>query len=223
MNLLAKLHSNATPGDRLKHVRSLLNLSRSYLEKKHGLPQPTLKAWENLPDALIKSEEGVSRCIAIYRKEGIVLGKDWLLTGQGLAPQVSFNLTQRFAQKDTSALNYEEDEELCMIRDANAFRESHSNAVILIVSNDEMRPFYKPGDYVGGRLRYNENIETVINKDCIIQLKDGDKYFRRVIRNKQQGYNLTCLNPTETTAEPVIYNVEIACAAPVIWHRCRDD
>jgi hypothetical protein len=72
-------------------------------------------------------------------------------------------------------------------------------------------------------MRFRESVDTAVNKDCIIHLKNGGRFFRRLIKNHTNGYNLTCLNPNETTSEPVLYNVEIDGVAPIIWHRWKDE
>jgi len=208
------------PGQRLKHIRSLLRLTRSYLQDKYGLPEVTLKSWENGTTKLTSS--GAQRCVDAYRNEGLIVSIDWILNGIGLDPKKTVTVSQYFATPTTQDLP-SEDEELSMLRDANAFKENHSNAVIMIVSNDDMRPVYWPGDYIGGKMRFAEKIETAVNKDCIVYLKNGERFFKRLIKNSLGGYNLTCLNPNEVTSEPVLYNVEIESVAPVIWHRRKDD
>jgi hypothetical protein len=54
-------------------------------------------------------------------------------------------------------------------------------------------------------------------------LKNGERFFRRLIKNIAGGYNLTCLNPSGVTSEPVIYGVDIEGAAPIIWYRRKDE
>lgn len=221
MSLLIKLKQDSTTYERLKYLRSLIRLSRADICKRYQIPEITLKSWENGVSPLTK--KGAERCTAIYRREGVILGEDWLLTGKGIDPKRSVTLGNYFSTPMQEGLDYEADDELCMIRDANAFKCSYPNAVIHIVSNNDMRPGYKSGDYVGGLLRSKEQLETVINKDCIVQLQSNDQLFRRVIKDKRDGYyNLTCLNPTDTTAEPVLYHVDIKSVAPVIWHRWKD-
>ncbi len=209
-----------TPGERLKYVRSLLKVSRSYLQEKYGLPEVTLKSWENGTTNLTST--GAKRCVEMYLTEGLIVSEDWILEGIGLDPTATVNISHYFATPTSKELPIEDDE-ISMMRDANTFKESHSNMVIMIVSNNEMRPFYKSGDYIGGKMRYGTDIISALNKDCIVHLKTGERYFRRLIQNNTNGYNLTCLNPLETTAEPVLYNVEIESVAPIIWHRWKDD
>lgn len=208
------------PSERLKHLRSLLRLSRSYLQEKYSLPEVTLKSWENGTTKLTQS--GAMRCVEIYRNEGLIVSEDWILHGIGLDPKITATVSHYFATPTNKELPLEDDE-VAMVRDANTFKESYPNAVVMIVSNDDMRPFYWPGAYIGGKLRYDpKNIELVVNKDCIVYLKNGERFFRRLIKNSSGGYNLCCLNPNETTSEPVLYNVDIEGVAPVIWHRWKD-
>lgn len=208
-----------TPGERLKYIRSLLRLTRSYLQEKYNLPEVTLKSWENGTTNV--SSSGAKRCVEIYLNEGMIVSEDWILEGLGLDPTASVKVSQYFAIPSSKEL-LAGDDEVCMLREANTFKESQPGIVIMIVSNDDMRPFYKPGDYVGGKMRFGNDVQTGVNKDCIIHLKNGERFFRRLIKGNK-GYNLTCLNPGETTAEPVLYNVEIEGAAPIIWHRWKDE
>lgn len=208
-----------SPGDRLKHIRSLLRVTRAYLQSKYSIPEVTLKSWENGTTKLTQS--GAERCVEVYRSEGMVLSVDWILHGVGIDPKTSVSVSHYFALPTTKDLPIEDDE-FAMIRDADLFKENHPRAAIIIVSNDDMRPFYKPGDYVGGNMRYGDDLHGAINKDCIIYLKNGERFFRRLIKNGAGNYNLTCLNPNENTTEPVLYNVDIESAAPIIWHRWKD-
>ncbi len=209
-----------TPSGRLKYIRALLRVTRAYLQEKYGLPEITLKSWENNTTNLTRA--GVKRCVEIYLSEGMIISEDWIMEGVGLDPAASLKVSQYFATPTDKEIPTEDDE-IRMLRDANTFKESYPGIVVMVVSNDDMRPFYKPGDYIGGKMRFEDDINTAINKDCIVHLKNGERFFRRLIKNHTDGYNLTCLNPNETTAEPVLYNVEIEGVAPIIWHRWKDD
>lgn len=213
-------YDNRTPGNRLKYIRSILRVSRSYMQEKYSLPEVTLKSWENGTTKLTQS--GVQRCVEAYRNEGLIVSEDWVMEGIGLDPKSTVTVSHYFATPTKQEISFEDDE-LAMVRDANFFKESHPNTVVMLVSNDDMRPFYLPGDYIGGKMRYGDKIELSVNKDCIIYLKNGERYFRRLIKSISGNYNLTCLNPNETTAEPVLFNVDIEGVAPVIWHRWKDD
>jgi len=222
----------ATPAERLKHVRELIRLSRPYIKEKYRLPEATLKVWENGKAPL--TEKGLQRCINLYRKEGVVLSKEWIMTGEGLPPNISINIghyfssklqypqpTERLMVRDLDKpLPYVKDDNACMLREASFFKESYSNAVILMVTNDDMEPAYRIGDYAGGRFRYGQDIDSALKRDCIVRLKDGRHILRRLFKSNIAGcYNLACINPQPSTEEPIMFNIEIEAAAPVIWHR----
>lgn len=209
-----------TAGKRLKYIRGLVRVSRSYMQEKYGLPEVTLKSWENGTTKL--SLSGAERCVEAYKNEGMIISVDWILEGTGIDPKIASTVGQYFAMPTDKSLPLEDDE-IAMVRDANLFKEANPGAVVMLVSNDDMRPFYRPGDYVGGKMRDVNDIESLLNKDAIIYLKNGERFFRRLIKNSKGLYNLTCLNPNENTSEPVLYNVEIKSAAPVIWHRWKDN
>jgi len=184
------------------------------------MPEVTLKSWENNTTKL--TPVGAKRCVEIYLSEGIIVSEDWIMEGIGLDPTVSVKVAHYFATPSHKELT-NEDDEVNMFKDANAFKESQPGIVIMVVTNNDMRPFYKPGDYVGGKMRFGKSIYSAVNKDCIVHLKNEEQFFRRLIKNHSHGYNLVCLNPSETTAEPVLYDVKIKGAAPIIWHRWKDD
>lgn len=207
-----------TPAQRLKYIRALLRLTRAYLHKHYGLPEVTLKSWENGTAKLTPT--GAQRCVEIYRNEGLILSEDWILEGVGLDPKSTITVSDYFSTPSNTIISVEDDE-VAMLRDANAFKESHSNAVVMLVPNDAMLPLFSPGDYVGGKLRTGRAITDAIDKVCIVYLKSGEKLVRRVL---QQGvhYNLTTLNPMARGVEPILANVEIESVAPIIWHRWKD-
>lgn len=221
MKKITKRSSLETPGDRLKYLRALLQVSRAYLQEKYGLPEVTLKSWENNKVGL--SSAAVKRCVEIYKAEELIVDENWILLGTGLDPVSKVTIAKLFAEpsKMTHTPN---DENECILTEANTFKNSNENAVVFLVSDDEMRPFYKRGDYVGGKLYHGQNLKNAINKDCIVYLKDGSRFLRRLIQNSNDGFNLSCINPTEiSTTPPVMFNVEIEGAAPVIWHRWREE
>jgi hypothetical protein len=209
-----------TPGSRLKHIRSILRLTRAYIEKQYKLPEITLKSWEN--GTIKLSRNGVRRCVAVYKSEGLIVDEGWIADGKGLDPTVRLSVGHYFSMPSDANLPVDEDDEIAMMRDANDFKNRYPNAVVMIVSNDEMSPNYEPGEYIGGRSRKVSELEGIVNRDCIVCLKGGGQYFRRLWQDPFGRYNLSCLNPVGKTSEPVIFNVDIEWAAPVTWVRKRD-
>jgi phage repressor protein C with HTH and peptisase S24 domain len=210
-----------TTSERLKAVRKFLRIPRQAMFERYNIPSVSLKAWEN--GTLKPSKPTLEKCIEAYKQEGILISEEWLLHGKGLPPKPLFQLNQYFSTPKEDNLDNELDDEISMLLDIEHFKKRHKNAVALIVSNDDMHPYYRCGDYVCGKLRYGDDIKSAVNKDCIIHLKNGDVFFRRVIQDKEGRYNLISLNPWGTTDSPVLYNVDIEALAPVILHRWKDD
>lgn len=225
--------SVATVADRLKYVREIMRLSRGYLEDKYHMPATTLKSWENGLSQL--TEKGIKRCIDMYHQEGMLISRDWLLSGNGLSPRVSLDMGKYLAsellyvrhnhpsinvpQIGEDAKPYEDDENKSILREAAFFKESYKNAVVLMVSSDDMEPVYQAGDYVGGRFLYGKNIDIGVKRDCIVRLKNGELLLRRLFKNGSGHYNLACINPSPRSSSPIMFDVELECVAPVIWHR----
>jgi DNA-binding transcriptional regulator YiaG len=213
-----------TPGARLKYIReNLVKLSRSEVSKKHGLSPDTLAAWEN--EKIQVTEKGLERCIKIYNSENLLVSKEWLLTGEGLSPNFSFDLNRYFKNYSATTEAGNLDDGLLLAREIEYFRSLTNNSITALISNEDMLPLYSRGDHVGGRLRDREHVGECIGKDCIIRLPDGATYIRRIANGKNEGhYNLACLNPhSDDNPEPVIFNVKIESAAPIIWHRRIDE
>lgn len=228
-----------SPSQRLKALRNMARLTRDEIEAKHALSAATLKAWENGMAPI--TEKGIRRCIDIYRKEGVLLTRDWVLEGKGLPPQISVEIGRYFASmhdyplhplrpeqynsaKETDTKpNYVVDDQVGMVREASYFKELYKDAVLMIVADEDMGPVYQPGDYIAGKFRYGADVAAVLGSDCIVRLSSGEDILRRVFKGQMKDrYNLACINPTPTAQAPILFDMEILAAAPVIWHRVPD-
>ena len=131
-------HKKTTPSERLEYIRKKIRLTRTNIEKRYGLSAATLKFWEKGK----LSEKGLKRCIDIYRKEGVILSKEWIMTGNGLPPKLAINVGKYFASelqyptretknnkiKDKEpTFPYIEDDNACILREAGFFKEFYLN------------------------------------------------------------------------------------------------
>lgn len=134
---------------------------------------------------------------------------------------MSFKLGKYFSTVENIEDSQKESDEFLMMKEAEFFKNTTKNTIVLLITDQEMLPFYAPGDYIGGRLQGKERVDEFLGKDCIIMIKSGSQYFRRLSKSSTDGsYNLVCLNPIwGSTLEPVIFDVDIEYIAPVIWHR----
>lgn len=210
-------------GERLKYIRTkLLRLTRAFIYEKYGLSVNTLLAWENGRVEL--SEKSIDKCIGIFTSENLLVSKEWILLGEGVAPTFisEFNrYIESFSNQDDMT---KVDDNLLLMKEVEYFKSLTKNAIVILVASDDMLPLYAHGDYVGGRFRYGKNIENCIAKDCIVKTTAGATYVRRIAKSTNDNlYNLVCLNPVwHGNQEPVLFNVKIDCAAPIIWHRRLD-
>ncbi len=211
---IATLTTLNSAGERLKQIRTLSRLSRSQIFNKYGVSASTLKHWEN---SIELSDSNLSKCVDIYREEGILFSREWVTSGTGLAPksftEIAKNLNHSHQANPTN------ENELLLLEEVKFFRDLYQDGTVMIVPNNDMLPYYKGGDYVCGRWIFSDQILKAVNQDCIIQLVNGGKYFRRLVKDNNGFYNIACLNPLETKSEPVFYNVQIESVAPIMWHR----
>ena len=103
------------------------------------------------------------------------------------------------------------------------FRTHYPNAMDFIVSDDGMEPDYKIGEYVAGSSRYHQQIEHLVGLDCIVKTMEGEVFLRHIKKRGEDGrYTLACINSKTTVEKPILYDVELFSAAPVIWTRRKD-
>jgi len=210
--------------ERLKRLRNLANLSRKEMCDLADIKPDTLIGWEVARHGGL-TENGANKIIACIAKEGVQCTLEWLLYDIGSSPTVlpNFDRVKANLQNEVKTLPVKNNEEKLIIEELLLFRAHYRNAFDYIVEDDSMSPQYQLGDYVAGVKRYKKNISLVTEQDCIVQLTDG-KILLRSLRqgSKPNLYTLLCTNLKTTTSTPVIYDVEIICAAPVVWIRRKD-
>jgi hypothetical protein len=222
-DILDQKSSPEARGKRLKSLRMMAGLSRKKLQTKHRLSASTTQSWEDAKAGGL-TRKGAQKTIKVFRQEGIRCTVDWLLYGIGLPPQLSDKLFQQQLNKEAIEPLIEITEERAIVNELLAFRQHNPDAIEFINPDDGMLPFYHKGDYVAGKRRYNEVIDSVLGRDCIIETKDNEVLLRRLKLGSQPGfYTLLCLNPDAADiAEFALHDQEILSAAPVIWVRRKD-
>jgi len=125
-------------GERIAYCRSSLSLTRKELIERWGMASvPTLSRWE-LGTVSVPSKK-LPHLAEFFRKEGLIVGDEWLVAGAGAPPQrigSSFNPDKDFdgaAQEEFLAIN-----------------QKTGNFSFGRVSTNHMSPFVNYGDYVGG-------------------------------------------------------------------------
>ncbi len=215
---------HSTPGKRLRLLRSLCGKTRAEIEQLYAIPEISLRQWEN--DKYRLTDKSALRCHHVYNSEGLHVSLEWIKQGVGLDPfftkSLNKNLVQ-FSLQETNPDPYLYDQklgdELNQLEEAHFFKKKHPDATILLVTQDEMAPFYIAGDYIGGIYLSTNDLDKAIGRDCIVELKNGSTIFRKLSKDALERLNLVCLNPMTIHPEPILFQPEILRAAPVIWHR----
>lgn len=125
-------------GERITYCRSSLSLTRKELIERWGMASvPTLSRWE-LGTVSVPSKK-LPQLADFFRKEGLIVADDWLVSGDGAPPQrigSSFSPDRDFdgvAQEILLGIN-QKTQKFSFGR----------------VSTNHMSPFVNYGDYVGG-------------------------------------------------------------------------
>lgn len=224
--MIELLDQKSTPearGRRLKSLRLMAGLSRKTFQDNYLVSASTVQSWEDAKAGGL-TEKGARKVIKYFQQEGIRCAVDWLLYGIGLPPQFSDKLFQQHLQQQEAMINRPEmSEDRAIVNELLAFRQHNPDAVEFIVPDNGMSPLYLKGDYVAGKRRHNENINSVVGLDCVVETKENEVFLRRLRMGSQPGlYTLICLNPEANVTEFALHDREILSAAPVIWLRRKD-
>lgn len=200
-------------GQRVASLRGMTRLSREALAAKYPIPPRTLQNWE-LGSATGLTEKGARKLITAAKAEGVHCTFEWLMYGVGEGP---YFLHQAPAAPLTLP-NQENARSVIANEITTLFHRCFAeHGIDLTVKDDGLAPSYKPGDYVAGEKCYKAHIAKLIGQDCIVQTADGEVLLRNLRPSAQPGYyTLACNNPQTTVLKPVLYDIEIISAAPVL-------
>lgn len=198
-------------GERLRRIRNLANLSRKNLCDEADININTYIGYEvGKYGGLTK--KGAELIISYLSTKGVYCSLEWLIHGVGKGPYTIVDMPN--VSSDT--LN----EEQKIHTELTLFHSHYPSAVDFQIIDDGMLSVYEVGSYVAGISFSDMAIETIIGCDCIIQTQTGE----RLVRNLREGrikntYTLTCINPHTLMNVPILYDIKLAFAAKIIWHR----
>lgn len=197
-------------GRRVQLIRKhLLGLSREkFCESPNFVIPHTLKSWE-LAWGSGLTEKGANQIVERAKELGIYCTTAWLLHGIG-----------REATRLTREIELSAAAEKQVAKELLAFREQ-ANTLDAIITDDTMIPLLYPGNYVGGIIV--ADIETALDKDCIIIDSKNDTYVRILKYGEEPGrYNLVSMNQHPNFAKKEIKNVLVKAVAPIVWIRRKN-
>ena len=211
---------------RLKSLREMTGLSRNDFHKRYGIPRGTLQNWESARFGGL-TLKGARNIVIAFNAEGISCEVDWLLHGAGAGPQFTEHTpsqrnTELKKPVDVNEHIFEAETNI-ITKEILLFRQHHPNSIDIVVSDDTMQPNWKPGDYIAGIKRFQEDINDTVGKYCIVQTQEYGNLLRKVMHGDDpELFNLTIINYKTKVKKPVLYNVPIISSAPVIWTRKID-
>lgn len=204
--------------ERIKAARSLAGYAeRKAFCHKFDFPLATLEAWERGKNPL--TLKGAKRLVDILRDAGIYCSEEWLTEGKGLSPRPFQEMTEEFRLKSNDSLG-SLGKNLKIAREISTFITLNEGALVTIIRDDAMLPFFVEGDYVGGIKKSGTALSEAINRKCIIELTNGKMIVRQLYQGKNPSlFNISAINLNTKEVPIVEHNVEIRSAAPILWHR----
>ncbi|WP_186647352.1 helix-turn-helix domain-containing protein [Fluviispira vulneris] len=203
--------------DRITLLRNLLKLSRADVERKYQLSQETLKAWEYGKNNI--NNTNIDFLLNIYRNEGVLVTKEWLVKGTGISPTSSVTANKINSEE----FNFLMDEPFQMEREIKFLLNLNPDYISFRVNNDSMTPKFQNDSIVIGKKRFASDITKTVGKDCIIKIKGKkDILLRRIGLTEKNKYILSVLNPIDLVEDPIIIASELDFSAPVIFVRYCD-
>ena len=199
------------------------DLSREKMEEKYGISANTIQSWEAAKAGGL-TQKGADRIISSFHAEGISCSLEWLLYGIGSSPIL--RTAERYLIHGTitdylTSMLMPEDK--VIVSELQTFRTLNVNTLDMLVADNGMLPYYRPGDYVAGKRRRGDDIEQMVGKNCIVEMATNEILLRRIRSCQQSGlYNLTCINPDTNLQHPTLYQQKLLSVAPVVWHRRPD-
>jgi len=209
---------------RLKMVRNMANLSREAMCADGKININTYKGWEigrygGLP------LDGAELVVERITKEGVVCSIEWLIyeIGRGAYVSADFKNAQNTQKnkkiKTTTADLKTKSQEKLIFNEILLFRKQFPDVLDCQILDDGLSPKLVVGDFVAGVKYHDKAIDKLLNQDCIVQLLDGEIVVRRLRKDHEQNtYMLLCTNQETTVDTPVVYNVKISSAAPILRH-----
>lgn len=174
-------------------------MSRRELEELLGIGHSTLKHWETGGQKMPHKRK--QQLVDALTQRGFDCTVEWLENGTKRCPQWNES------KKITAELDY--------------FLSINKDSIGFILDNNNMSPIYLTGDAVGGIKHSDKNIDAVIEKYCIVELKNNHMMVCRLFPGSAPNhYNLEVLNSDiSPDGRAVITDAELNFAAPIIWHR----
>lgn len=203
--------------ERIKTARSMAGFAeRKAFCLKFNLPLATLEAWERGKNPL--TLKGAKRIVEALRSVNIYCSETWLMEGKGFSPRTLDEVSVELDLSAPHTLSSIEDN-LRIAKEISTFKTLNEGAIVTIVNDSGLSPFFEEGDYVGGIKYTGASLEKALGKRCIIELVGGAMIVRLLIKGVHGTYTLQRTNSALKILPQAEENIVILSAAPIIWHR----
>lgn len=199
---------------RLKRMRECTGLSRIEFQTKYNISSNTIKGWETVCHGGL-TEKGAKLFIEALKYEGILCSPQWLLHGEGPEPFVSANaFSNNLIEKNINEASLIQSE-------ISSLKQYYQDTFIYHVVNEEMTPFFYPGDIVAGIL-VSENTSIHILESLYILVDVNGNSTLRLARLNESSKLLDSRCISGPFANIITQHAcEDISAYRVIWHRCK--
>jgi transcriptional regulator with XRE-family HTH domain len=213
MNDSKKTELDIARAKRVLSLRKMTGLSRREFAKRYGVAPGTLQHWEDVHGNGL-TEKGARRLINALHSSEIYCSIEWLMQGTGHGPSTD-------SESHILSVTYSSTtEKNNIITELNLFYQHYKEAIDCVITDDSMWPQFKINDHVAGDRHYGAAIAQCLNQECIVMTIEGELLVRELRRSELPNhYTLACTNPRSSVTKPIIYDMELVSAAPVIWIR----
>lgn len=220
---IKSISSPLARGKRVALLRRLTGLSRRIMHDKYGIPKTTLQNWEEGKGSGL-SDKGAHKLISLLKADGIISSYEWLMFGLGKWPIVVEGSPYALPQNIQNPSHLIEEQDQFITEELQLFHQHYPHSAIdYMVADDAMEPRFIKNEYVAGIRHHGQLIENLIGLDCIVQTSDGDLLLRHIKKRELNGlYILSCSNMNTIIDKPILYDIELIMAAPVIWARRKN-
>ncbi len=207
-----------TFAERIKALRGYLSMTRKEFCSKHGIPEPTLRAWELSLYSI--SPNHLQKLIKAFEKENILCTTDWLLHGEGTPPLFAAETINRELVKVNNDVSNKGSLVSPVLVETAVFQTYNPESFVMQISDNSMLPQFEKGDYVGG-IKRNFPLKTDdFGKVYIVLLADGSSVVRIVYQGStDRAFTLGCLNLLNQQTNPIMSEVIPKELYQVVWHR----
>jgi transcriptional regulator with XRE-family HTH domain len=186
-----KLTKNLTAlerGKRLKFLReSIVAMRGEKFAELCGVTRGTITNWETGKGKEGLTEKGAKQIVKCMQDIGIACSVSWLLHGIGAAPRIvdPSKLSRLYYSMELS----DNQQNVCepslaennsYLEEVALFKEKHLDSLLYTFQDESMVPIYRIGDCVGGVQLPFEKFKLAQGRLCIVRLKSGEEFVRRV-------------------------------------------